>query len=166
MPSETLKPYADFSGNVLFSHLATFQIIKGSKGFLRGLKGFLRCRSQSKKDGVPHLSAETVEKVRVFLRVFEDNKKLISTSEIAKALQVIKNSHYNGCNHQELAGLEVPAPKNQLPRRPPLASAKPRSVTVLLLVLVSSSRRAEEDSSRITSGAEEHHSRLCRQSGR
>ena len=61
-----------------------------------------------KRRGRPHLSAETVEKVRVFLRAFEDNKKLISTSEIAKALQVIKNNHCDGCSHQELAGPEVP----------------------------------------------------------
>ena len=135
VPSETLKPYDDFSGNFLLSHLATFQIIKVSKGLLRGLKGFLRCRFQSKKwRGCPHFSAETVEKVRVFLRAFEDNKKLIPTSEIARALQVIKINHCNGCSHQELTGPEAPGPNNQLPRRPPLASAKPRSVKAKPLV--------------------------------
>ena len=39
-----------------------------------------------KRRGCPHLSAETIEKVRVFLRASEDNKKLIPTSEIARAL--------------------------------------------------------------------------------
>ena len=93
-----------------------------------------------KRRGRPRLSGETVEKVRVFLRAFEDNKKLISTSEIAKALQVTKNNHCDGCSHQELAGPEVPGPNNQLPSPPAtMASAKPRSVTARLLVLVSDS---------------------------
>ena len=87
-----------------------------------------------KRRGCPHLSAETVEKHRVFLRAFEDNKKLIPTSEIARALQIIKINHCNGCSHQELTGPEAPGPNNQLPRRPPLASAKPRSVTAKPLV--------------------------------
>ena len=72
VPSERFKPYAESSGNMLICHLGTYQILIVSKGLLRGLTGYTPMPVPVKKRGRPHLSAATVDKVRVSLRRTSD----------------------------------------------------------------------------------------------